>query len=73
MYGYDKATFDDRVKFAEENIESIFETADRPFGFDDETNAKMWWRQSENPWQTLAAAVELAAALRFYPFFFLGF
>jgi len=30
MFGYDKASFDDRVKFTEEHLEDVYDSADNP-------------------------------------------
>ena len=32
LYGYDKAKFDDRVKWAEDHLEQIVESATNPLG-----------------------------------------
>ncbi|KAG2389538.1 hypothetical protein C9374_014098 [Naegleria lovaniensis] len=58
LYGKDKLPFDERVQFVEQNLNEIFDSADQPL------EGNRWWLQSENPWQTLAACVELAECLR---------
>ncbi|BFZ58477.1 DNA-directed RNA polymerase [Savitreella phatthalungensis] len=56
--GYDKASFEERVTYADEHAEQVFEAADHPM------DGSQWWREVENPWQCLASCMELAAALR---------
>ncbi|KAF0979842.1 hypothetical protein FDP41_000995 [Naegleria fowleri] len=58
LYGKDKLSFDERVQFIEQNLNEIIDSADQPL------DGNRWWLQSENPWQTLAACVELAECLR---------
>ncbi|KAI5464924.1 hypothetical protein BGZ63DRAFT_421911 [Mariannaea sp. PMI_226] len=56
VYGYDKASFDEREAFANENLANIQESAKNPL------NGSRWWLKAEDPWQCLAACFELAAA-----------
>ncbi|EFC38178.1 predicted protein [Naegleria gruberi] len=58
LYGKDKLPFDERVQFVDEYINEIIDSADQPL------EGNRWWLKSENPWQTLAACVELAECLR---------
>ena len=58
VYGMDKLTFDERVLFADNNRESIFDSADRPL------DGNRWWLKAEDPWQCLATCMDLTAALR---------
>jgi len=39
-------------------MDEILDSADRPL------TGRCWWKKSANPWQTLAACMELAAAVR---------
>ncbi|XP_042225272.1 DNA-directed RNA polymerase, mitochondrial-like [Homarus americanus] len=48
----------DRLKYCEEVMDDIFDSADEPI------TGKRWWTKSDEPWQTLAACKELAAAIR---------
>ncbi|KAF5270657.1 hypothetical protein FQA39_LY01395 [Lamprigera yunnana] len=48
----------DRLIFANEVMDKILDSADYPL------TGKMWWTQSEEPWQTLACCMEIAAAHR---------
>lgn len=57
LYGYDKANFDDRVKWVDEHIKEIYETATNPL------NGSRWWLSAGDPWQFLASSIELHAAL----------
>ena len=58
MFGYDKYSHDERVKFTDDNLELIFDSADNPLG------GKRWWLSAENPWQALSTCIELTEALR---------
>lgn len=57
VYGYDKASLRDRELFAMENLNNIFDSAHNPL------KGKRWWLEAEDPWQCLAACMELTAAL----------
>ncbi|KXN70512.1 DNA/RNA polymerase [Conidiobolus coronatus NRRL 28638] len=56
--GYDKYSFEDRVKYTEQHLEEIYDSADNPL------TGNMWWSKTENPFQVLSACNELVAALR---------
>ncbi|WVN88677.1 uncharacterized protein L203_103890 [Cryptococcus depauperatus CBS 7841] len=58
VYGYDKASFGERAKFAADNEKEIFDSAENPL------TGNRWWLKAEDPWQCLAACFELTAALR---------
>jgi DNA-directed RNA polymerase len=58
VYGYDKMSFDERARFAEDHIKDILDSADRPLEGD------RWWLKAEDPWQCLATCKEIAGALR---------
>lgn len=47
-----------RLRFANEIIDLIFDSADNPL------TGKRWWAESDEPWQTLACSMEIAAAIR---------
>lgn len=55
--GHDKASLEERVKFTEEHLDDIYDSARRPL------DGRRWWLQSEDAWQTLAACFELTKAL----------
>jgi DNA-directed RNA polymerase len=57
LAGYDKATFDDRAKFVDENMDKVRESAEDPFAGD------RWWMSLEDPFQALAASVEIINAI----------
>ncbi|KAH8750820.1 DNA-dependent RNA polymerase [Diaporthe sp. PMI_573] len=57
VYGYDKASLKDRESFAMDNLDNIFDSAHNPL------KGKRWWLEAEDPWQCLAACMELTAAL----------
>ncbi|KAG0141584.1 hypothetical protein CROQUDRAFT_51483 [Cronartium quercuum f. sp. fusiforme G11] len=56
--GFDKASLEERQAFTEEHLDDIYDSADRPL------DGSGWWLKSEDPWQTLAACIELTEALR---------
>ncbi|KAL8752690.1 MAG: hypothetical protein Q9199_005562 [Rusavskia elegans] len=57
VFGYDKASFEERLAFAEDHRGDIFDSASNPL------KGKKWWLQAEDPWQCLAACKELRNAL----------
>ncbi|KAJ1306117.1 hypothetical protein OPQ81_010828 [Rhizoctonia solani] len=59
VYGYDKASFDERVKFVEDRLEEIRDSAENPL------DGKQWWLKADDPWQCLATCMELTEALKF--------
>ncbi|EKM83036.1 hypothetical protein AGABI1DRAFT_69188 [Agaricus bisporus var. burnettii JB137-S8] len=60
LYGYDKANFDDRVNWVDEHLDQIYQTATRLL---DDPATKAWWLEASDPWQFLAASIELHDAL----------
>jgi DNA-directed RNA polymerase len=58
VYGFDKASFEERAQFARDHEADIFDSADKPL------EGNRWWLKAEDPWQCLATCFELAAALR---------
>ncbi|KAH7143757.1 hypothetical protein EDB81DRAFT_690503 [Dactylonectria macrodidyma] len=56
VYGFDKASFEEREAFATDNLANIVESATNPL------KGSRWWLKGEDPWQCLAACFELAAA-----------
>lgn len=56
--GVDKLSYDGRVAFAENHLDDIFESADRPL------EGSRWWLEAEDPFQCLATCMNLAEALR---------
>ncbi|KAK2614558.1 hypothetical protein N8I77_001369 [Diaporthe amygdali] len=57
VYGYDKASLKDRESFAMDNLANIYDSAKNPL------KGNRWWLGAEDPWQCLAACMELTAAL----------
>ncbi|KAL6866723.1 hypothetical protein J3F83DRAFT_740929 [Trichoderma novae-zelandiae] len=57
VYGLDKASFDEREAFADDNVANIIDSATNPL------NGNRWWLKGEDPWQCLSACFELKAAL----------
>ncbi|XP_034939045.1 DNA-directed RNA polymerase, mitochondrial [Chelonus insularis] len=51
-------SIEDRLKYANEILDDIIDSAEKPM------TGRMWWKQSEEPWQTLATCKEIAAALK---------
>jgi DNA-directed RNA polymerase, mitochondrial len=56
-FGFDKASLEDRKKFATDHIKEIRDSVANPLTGD------RWWLQAEAPWQTLATCMELVNAL----------
>lgn len=54
----DKAPFDERVRFVEDHLQEIKESAENPL-----TTGK-WWKDADKPWQCLATCIELTEALK---------
>lgn len=48
----------ERLLYAEEVMDDIIDSADNPL------TGRMWWTQSDEPWQTLAACKEIANVMR---------
>jgi len=58
VYGYDKASLQERENFAMEHLDDIYDSVDKPL------TGRRWWLQSEDAFQTLAACFELKNALQ---------
>ncbi|CAD6918554.1 unnamed protein product [Tilletia controversa] len=58
LYGFDKASFGDRVQFALDHEEDIRKSAEDPINF-------RWWAHAEDPFQCLAACFELTRAAKY--------
>ncbi|KAM1065274.1 hypothetical protein ACFX13_021166 [Malus domestica] len=56
--GVDKLSFDERVAFTENHVDEIFDSAVRPL------EGRRWWLGAEDPFQCLAACINLYEALR---------
>ncbi|KAH7355059.1 mitochondrial DNA-directed RNA polymerase-like protein [Rhexocercosporidium sp. MPI-PUGE-AT-0058] len=57
VFGFDKASLSEREAFASRHMEKIYETATTPL------TGSRWWLNAEDPWQFLAACIELRNAL----------
>lgn len=57
VYGYDKASFEERLRFTENHLAEIYDSVNNPL------DGNKWWLEAEDPWQCLAACNELKAAL----------
>ncbi|KAL5109233.1 DNA-directed RNA polymerase mitochondrial [Taenia crassiceps] len=53
-----RSSNDEREAYIDSILDEIVDSADRPF------DGRGWWREQEEPWQTLACCRELTAALR---------
>ncbi len=50
-YGVDKVSYDERVKWVQENEKNIIECAENPLDY-------LWWTKADSPWQFLAFCFE---------------
>ena len=57
VYGFDKYSFEERLKFTENHLAEIYDSVNRPL------DGNRWWLTAEDPWQCLAACNELKGAL----------
>eukprot|EP01122_Echinamoeba_exundans_P012953 TRINITY_DN5568_c0_g3_i1.p1 TRINITY_DN5568_c0_g3~~TRINITY_DN5568_c0_g3_i1.p1 ORF type:complete len:1002 (-),score=139.58 TRINITY_DN5568_c0_g3_i1:35-3040(-) len=57
LYGKDKIPFDDRIKFVDQKLPEIFDSAKNPL------DGGRWWLDADEPWQCLSACMELTEAL----------
>ncbi|XP_042002629.1 DNA-directed RNA polymerase 3, chloroplastic-like [Salvia splendens] len=56
--GVEKLSYDDRISFVENNIADILDSADNSL------NGNRWWLKAEDPFQCLAACINLSEALK---------
>ncbi|KAJ9683025.1 hypothetical protein PVL29_018850 [Vitis rotundifolia] len=56
--GVDKLSHEGRITFTENHLDDIFDSADRPL------EGRRWWLNAEDPFQFLAACINLSEALR---------
>jgi len=59
LFGVNKMSFDDRVRWTEHNMSKIIAAAHKPL---DEAT-RDWWLNADEPWQALATCFEIAAAV----------
>ncbi|CAG9564536.1 unnamed protein product [Danaus chrysippus] len=53
-----RSTIQERLQYANSIMDKILDSADKPL------DGEGWWKQSEEPWQTLACCMEIANAVR---------
>jgi DNA-directed RNA polymerase len=56
--GFDKASLSDRQQYTKDHLDEVMDSADRPL------DGNRWWLKADDPWQCLAACMELTNALR---------
>lgn len=56
VFGIDKVSFEERVKWVNEHMEEIHDSAVQPL------DGQMFWAAADSPWSALAACMELAGA-----------
>ncbi|XP_052730856.1 DNA-directed RNA polymerase 3B, chloroplastic isoform X3 [Vigna angularis] len=56
--GIEKLSYDERLAFVENHLHDIFDSADNPI------NGNRWWLGAEDPFQCLAACINLSEGLR---------
>ncbi|KAF8421296.1 hypothetical protein EV426DRAFT_637859 [Tirmania nivea] len=57
LYGFDKASFEERAKFTDDHIDDIRDSVEHPL------RGKRWWLDAEDPWQCLAACYAVKEAM----------
>ena len=57
VFGFDKASLAERQRFATDHLPDIYDSANNPL------KGNKWWLTAEDPWQCLAACMELRNAL----------
>ncbi len=57
LFGFDKASFEERQKFTEDHLAEIYDSANNGL------KGARWWLNAEDPWQCLAACIEIRNAL----------
>lgn len=57
VYGFDKASLSEREEFANNHLTDAYDSVTNPF------KGQRWWLNAEDPWQCLAACMELKNAL----------
>ena len=57
LFGANKISLEDRLKFVDENMDNIRDSVERPL------KGKRWWLTAENPFQALSACHEIMNAI----------
>ncbi|GEQ67052.1 hypothetical protein JCM33374_g715 [Metschnikowia sp. JCM 33374] len=58
LFGFDKASLEERVKFVDDNLEHICKVAEDPIAHEE------WWSKADKPWQVLSVCFELNEAYK---------
>ncbi|CAB16197.2 DNA-directed RNA polymerase, mitochondrial [Schizosaccharomyces pombe] len=58
LFGISKKDFATRQAFVDDNMQEVFDSADRPL------DGNKWWSKADDPFQALAACFEIAEAVR---------
>ena len=58
LCGVNKVSFEDRVKYTDEHIDDIIDSAENPL------DGNRWWLEADDAWQCLSCCFELRDALR---------
>ncbi|KAI5308440.1 DNA-directed RNA polymerase, partial [Ascosphaera atra] len=58
LYGFDKASFNEREQFVMDHLDDVMDSADNGL------NGRRWWLEAEDPFQCLAACIEVTNAMR---------
>jgi DNA-directed RNA polymerase, mitochondrial len=58
VFGYDKASLSEREKFTANHMADIYDSASKPLA------GNRWWLKAEDPWQCLAACIEIRNAIQ---------
>jgi DNA-directed RNA polymerase len=54
LMGYDKESFDARLRYIENNMSKVIDSAEKPL------IGEMWWLDADDPWQALGIMLEIA-------------
>ncbi|MEL6509020.1 MAG: DNA-directed RNA polymerase [Pseudomonadota bacterium] len=57
VFGYDKASLEDRIGWVEDNEQDILDCAENPL-------SNTWWAEADKPWQFLAFCMEWSGFVR---------
>ncbi|KAI5305645.1 hypothetical protein KEM56_003769 [Ascosphaera pollenicola] len=58
LYGFDKASFNEREQFTMDHMDDVMDSADNGL------KGRKWWLEAEDPFQCLAACMEVTNAMR---------
>lgn len=60
LVGENKISHEERVKFVDDNMKNVIASATDPMAGTDESS---WWQKADNPFQVLAACIEIKSAM----------